>query len=79
MAAEPVAAAQPQTPAAAQSGVQARGRGVGALRRGATSSARALEAQREERIRRDSVRDLRSIALAAIVTAIALTAAAVFL
>ncbi len=78
-ASEPTQAAPQQTPAAAQTGVRARGRGVGALRRGATSSARALEAQREERIRRDSVRDLRSIGLAAVITAAALAAAAVFL
>lgn len=76
---EPTPAVPAQAPVAAQNGARVRGRGVGALRRGATSSARALEAQREERIRRDSVRDLRSIGLAAAVTAVALVAAAVFL
>ena len=79
LAQEPTAAALPQATAAAQNSGRARGRGIGALRRGATSSARALEAQREERIRRDSVRDLRSIGIAAVVTAVALVATAVFL
>lgn len=79
MAPEPTPAAPRQAPVPAQNGARARNRGVGALRRGATSSARALEAQREERIRRDSVGDLRSIGLAAAVTAAALAAAAVFL
>ena len=87
--APPTAAAPEQTPAtSAQTGsraasgqgrAQARGRGVGPLRRGATTSARALETQREERVRRDSVRDLRSIGLAAVITTIALIAAATLL
>ena len=57
----------------------ARARGVGALRRGATASARALEAQREERVRRDSIKDLRSIAIAAVVTTAALVTVATLL
>jgi hypothetical protein len=38
-----------------------------------------MEVQREERIRRDSVKDLRSIAVAAAVTVVALVAAAILL
>ena len=38
-----------------------------------------MEVQREERIRRDSVKDLRSIAVAATVTVVALVAAAILL
>lgn len=49
------------------------------LRRGATASARALEVQREERIRRESLGDLKRIALAAAVTVVALGVAAVVL
>ena len=74
--AAPARTAQPPAAAGARA---VRGRGTGALRRGATTSARALEAQREERIRRDSVKDLRSIAIAAVATSAALIAAAVFL
>ena len=49
------------------------------LRRGATTSARAMEAQREERIRRESLGDLKRIAIAAGVTVVALGLAAAVL
>ena len=43
-------------------------------RRRATTSARTLEVQREERLRRDAVRDLRRIGITAGVTLVALAA-----
>ena len=49
------------------------------LRRGATASARALEAQREERVRRETLGDLKYIAVAAAITVVALGVAAVVL
>ena len=73
----PQPAAPEQATAVAQRGPRPRASGVGALRRGATTSQRAMEIQREERIRRDSVKDLRSIAVAAAVTVVALVAAAI--
>ena len=76
---QPEAAAPEQATAVTQRGPRPRATGVGALRRGATSSARAMEIQREERIRRDSVKDLRSIAVAAAITVVALVAATTLL
>ena len=49
------------------------------LRRGATTSARALEIQREERVRRESLGDLKMIGVAAAITLVVLGVAAVVL
>jgi hypothetical protein len=44
-----------------------------------TVSARALEAQREERVRREAMRDLRRIGITTAITLAGLAAAVVFL
>ena len=73
------AASIPQPATAAAREDRPRAATANPLRRGATTSARALEAQREERIRRESLGDLKLIAVAAAITVVALGVAAVVL
>ena len=74
---EPDVIEETQATAEALRPTRARAGATGTLRRGATTSARAMEAQREERIRRDSIKDLRTIAVAATVTLVGLITAAI--
>ncbi len=76
---EAPAASIPQPATAAARAVTPRAAAANPLRRGATTSARALEAQREERIRRESLGDLKLITVAAAITVVALGVAAVVL
>ena len=84
---QPEAQVLPEAPAptvAPPATAVGRGRGpragaANALRRGATNSARALEIQREERVRRESLGDLRMIGVSAAITIVALGVAAVVL